>query len=250
MKIYQKLLTTHNMVLFQGGLGGNFVSYLISIHSLNLPLGNPSVGLAYNEYSMAIACNNADDPYCNSLGSKSYILERHLNLFFQKKHWIETEDGDYKSKYSVSRYHEVLKEYKDTHIIVITIDPTDSDLIVFLSKIMNVKTFYNDEPNGRTSISLKNFNAQQQVFVDSVLHYKWFISRAKKKNINVLEVDYRKLFIERDVTVVSEMLNFIQYGNSNFDLDKVRESIADYHNNNMAVVHEFDKIIDNTNEPI
>jgi hypothetical protein len=58
------------------------------------------------------------------------------------------------------------------------------------------------------------------------------------------------LFIERDVTVVSEMLNFIQYGNSNFDLDKVRESIADYHNNNMAVVHEFDKIIDNTNEPI
>tara|TARA_R110000868_G_scaffold20897_2_gene87671 strand:- start:4608 stop:5357 length:750 start_codon:yes stop_codon:yes gene_type:complete len=249
MKIYQKLLTTHNMVLFQGGLGGNFVSYLISIHSLNLPLGSPTKG-AYNEYSMAIACNNADDPYCNSLGSKSYILERHLNLFFQKKHWIETEDGDYKSKYSVSRYHEVLKEYKDTHIIVITIDPTDSDLIVFLSKIMNVKTFYNDEPNGRTSISLKNFNAQQQVFVDSVLHYKWFISRAKKKNINVLEVDYRKLFIERDVTVVSEMLNFIQYGNSNFDLDKVRESIADYHNNNMAVVPEFVKIIDNTNEPI
>ena len=237
------------MVLFQGGLGGNFVSYLISIHSLNLPLGSPTKG-AYNEYSMAIACNNADDPYCNSLGSKSYILERHLNLFFQKKHWIETEDGDYKSKYSVSRYHEVLKEYKDTHIIVITIDPTDSDLIVFLSKIMNVKTFYNDEPNGRTSISLKNFNAQQQVFVDSVLHYKWFISRAKKKNINVLEVDYRKLFIERDVTVVSEMLNFIQYGNSNFDLDKVRESIADYHNNNMAVVPEFVKIIDNTNEPI
>ena len=238
------------MVLFQGGLGGNFVSYLISIHSLNLPLGNPSAGLAYNEYSMGIACASADDPYCNSLGSKTYILERHLNLFFQKKHWIETEDGDYKSKYSVSRYHEVLKEYKDTHIIVITIDPTDSDLIVFLSKIMNVKTFYNDEPNGRTSISLKNFNAQQQVFVDSVLHYKWFISRAKKKNINVLEVDYRKLFIERDVTVVSEMLNFIQYGNSNFDLDKVRESIADYHNNNMAVVPEFVKIIDNTNEPI
>ena len=246
MKIYQKLLTTHNMVLFQGGLGGNFVSYLISIHSLNLPLGNPSAGLAYNEYSMGIACASADDPYCNSLGSKSYILERHLNLFFQKKHWIETSVGDYKSKYAVSRYHEVLKEYKDTHIIVITIDPTDSDLIVFLSKIMNVKTFYNDEPNGRTSISLKNFNAQQQVFVDSVLHYKWFISFAKKKNINVLEVDYRKLFIERDVTVVSEMLNFIQYGNSNFDLDKVRESIADYHNNNMAVVNEFENIIDNT----
>ena len=250
MKIYQKLLTTHNMVLFQGGLGGNFVSYLISIHSLNLPLGNPSAGLAYNEYSMGIACASADDPYCNSLGSKSYILERHLNLFFQKIHWIFTKDIDYKSKYAVSRYHEVLKEYKDTHIIVITIDPTDSDLIVFLSKIMNVKTFYNDEPNGRTSISLKNFNAQQQVFVDSVLHYKWFISRAKKKNINVLEVDYRKLFIERDVTVVSEMLNFIQYGNSNFDLDKVRESIADYHNNNMAVVNEFENIIDNTNEPI
>jgi len=246
MKIYQKLLTTHNMVLFQGGLGGNFVSYLISIHSLNLPLGNPSAGLAYNEYSMGIACASADDPYCNSLGSKSYILERHLNLFFQKKHWIETSVGDYKSKYAVSRYHEVLKEYKDTHIIVITIDPTDSDLIVFLSKIMNVKTFYNDEPNGRTSISLKHFNAQQQVYVDSVLHYKWFISRAKKKNINVLEVDYRKLFIERDVTVVSEMLNFIQYGNSNFDLDKVRESIADYHNNNMTVVNEFENIIDNT----
>ena len=238
------------MVLFQGGLGGNFVSYLISIHSLNLPLGNPSVGLAYNEYSMAIACVSADDPYCNSYQNKSYILERHLNLKKKKKHWIFTKDIDYKSKYAVSRYHEVLKEYKDTHIIVITIDPTDSDLIVFLSKIMNVKTFYNDEPNGRTSISLKNFNAQKQVFVDSVLHYKWFISFAKKKNINVLEVDYRKLFIERDVTVVSEMLNFIQYGNSNFDLDKVRESIADYHNNNMAVVHEFDKIIDNTNEPI
>jgi hypothetical protein len=42
------------------------------------------------------------------------------------------------------------------------------------------------------------------------------------------------------------MLNFIQYGNSNFDLDKVRESIADYHNNNMAVVNEFENIIDNT----
>ena len=246
MKIYEDLLTTHNMVLFQGGLGGNFVSYLISIHSLNLPLGNPSAGLAYNEYSMGIACASADDPYCNSLGSKSYILERHLNLFFQKKHWIETSVGDYKSKYAVSRYHEVLKEYKDTHIIVITIDPTDSDLIVWLSMLMNVKTFYNDEPNGRTSISLKHFNAQQQVYVDSVLHYKWFISRAKKKNINVLEVDYRKLFIERDVTVVSEMLNFIQYGNSNFDLDKVRESIADYHNNNMTVVNEFENIIDNT----
>ena len=75
MKIYEDLLTTHNMVLFQGGLGGNFVSYLISIHSLNLPLGNPSVGLAYNEYSMAIACVSADDPYCNSYQNKSYILE-------------------------------------------------------------------------------------------------------------------------------------------------------------------------------
>jgi len=244
MKIYQKLLTTHNMVLFQGGLGGNFVSYLISIHSLNLPLGNPSVGLAYNEYSMAIACDSADDPYCNSHQDKSYILERHLNLFFQKKHWIETDEGDYKSKYAVSRYHDAFQAYKDTHIIVITIDPTDSDLIVFLSKIMNVKTFYNDEPNGREDISLKHFKKQQQVYVDSMLHYKWFVSRAKKKNINVLEVDYRKLFIERDATVVSEMLNFIKYGNSNFDLDKVCDSIADYHNNNMTVVHEFNNIIE------
>ena len=243
MKIYEDLLTTHNMVLFQGGLGGNFVSYLISIHSLNLPLGNPSVGLAYNEYSMAIACNNADDPYCNSYQDKSYMLERHLNLFFQKKHWIETDDGDYKSKYAVSRYHEVLKEYKDTHIIVITIDPTDSDLIVWLSMLMNVKTFYNDEPNGRTSISLKNFNAQQQVFVDSVLHYKWFISRAKKKNINVLEVDYRKLFIDRDEKVISELFNFPKHTIESVELKDICNTIEKYHQQNILVVEHFEKIL-------
>ena len=238
------------MVLFQGGLGGNFVSYLISIHSLNLPLGSPTKG-AYNEYSLGNAQENSEVDDCMFLEDKSHMLAQHIFLFFS----VTSEN----EVYTASRYHEVFSRYQDTHIVVITVDVTDIELLKWISKVMTSKAFHNDEYEGydgdwghtdNRGVNLDALDRYTNKLVRSMRHHKWFISRAKKKNINVLEVDYRKLFIERDVTVVSEMLNFIQYGNSNFDLDKVRESIADYHNNNMAVVPEFVKIIDNTNEPI
>ena len=250
MNQYNTLDEAHNMVLFQGGLAGNFISYLIAIHSLNLPLGSPTKG-AYNEYSLGNAQDNSEVDDCIFLKDKSLMLAQHIFLFFS--------DTSENEVYTASRYHEVFSRYQDTNIVVITVDATDIELLKWISKVMTSKAFHNDEYEGYDGdwghtddrgVNLNALDRYTNKLVRSMRHHKWFISRAKKKNINVLEVDYRKLFIERDVTVVSEMLNFIQYGNSNFDLDKVRESIADYHNNNMAVVHEFDKIIDNTNEPI
>ena len=246
MNQYNTLDEAHNMVLFQGGLAGNFISYLIAIHSLNLPLGSPTKG-AYNEYSLGNAQDNSEVDDCMFLEDKSHMLAQHIFLFFS----VTSEN----EVYTASRYHEVFSRYQDTHIVVITVDATDIELLKWISKVMTSKAFHNDEYEGydgdwghtdNRGVNLDALDRYTNKLVRSMRHHKWFISRAKKKNINVLEVDYRKLFIERDVTVVSEMLNFIQYGNSNFDLDKVRESIADYHNNNMAVVNEFENIIDNT----
>ena len=246
MNQYNTLDEAHNMVLFQGGLAGNFISYLIAIHSLNLPLGSPTKG-AYNEYSLGNAQENSEVDDCMFLEDKSHMLAQHIFLFFS----VTSEN----EVYTASRYHEVFSRYQDTHIVVITVDVTDIELLKWISKVMTSKAFHNDEYEGydgdwghtdNRGVNLDALDRYTNKLVRSMRHHKWFISRAKKKNINVLEVDYRKLFIERDVTVVSEMLNFIQYGNSNFDLDKVRESIADYHNNNMAVVNEFENIIDNT----
>jgi len=236
MTQYEPLLKAHNMVLFQGGLGGNFLSYLIAFNSLKLPLGNPATGHGGNEYSMTNAFDSADDPYCNTVADKTLILERHINLFFKTTTSIGTH-GVYKT----SRYHDVFTAYQDTKIIVITIDPTDIDLVKWLSLLMSAKAYYYDLVLPLNFGPLDLFDS---VYIDNMSHYKWFISSAKMKNIDVLEVDYRQLFIDRDETVISELLKFPHYSHE-FDLNKVCNEIAKYHQRNMSVIEEFKKILIN-----
>ena len=83
MNQYNTLDEAHNMVLFQGGLAGNFISYLIAIHSLNIPLGSPTKG-AYNEYSLGNAQDNSEVDDCIFLKDKSLMLAQHIFLFFSE----------------------------------------------------------------------------------------------------------------------------------------------------------------------
>ena len=135
MNQYNTLDEAHNMVLFQGGLAGNFISYLIAIHSLNLPLGSPTKG-AYNEYSLGNAQENSEVDDCMFLEDKSHMLAQHIFLFFS----VTSEN----EVYTASRYHEVFSRYQDTHIVVITVDVTDIELLKWISKVMTSKAFHND----------------------------------------------------------------------------------------------------------
>jgi hypothetical protein len=242
MKIkYQNINTAHNMVLFQGGLAGNFLSYLIGLHSLKLSLGNPLLG--NNEYSMSSAIRYSDDPYCNSFENKALILEQHLNLFFRVDNNNEV--------YTPSRYNEVLDIYQDTKIVVITVDTAHTDLLRWISKLHIVKAFHNDQYDGddgdwgdtnNRTINPRMMEKNTEKLRDSMSHYKWFIDRAKKKNIDVLEVDYKQLFIDRDEKVIGELFNFPRYSQS-FDLNDVCNEIEQYTQRNMMEVNEFEKLI-------
>ena len=255
MKIkYQRIQPAHNMVLFRGGLAGNFLAYLIGCNSLKLPLGNPLLG--NNEYSLESAINSSDDPDCNSFEDKSLILEQHLNLFFRVDHGIYGDrpdhDKEYRQEiYTHSRYNEVLDAYKDTRIIVITVDITDTELLTWLSTLHINKAFYNDQyddddgvwgdTHNRTINNAKAITTNTEQFIGNMPHYKWFIACAKKKNIDVLEVDYRQLFIDRDEKVISELFNYPRYSRS-FDLNHVCNEIEQYTQGNMTQVNEFEKL--------
>ena len=245
MKIkYQPINTAHNMVLFRGGLAGNFLAYLIGCDSLKLPLGNPLVG--NNEYSLALATNSSDDPDCNSFEDKSLILEQHLNLFFRVDHGIREEI------YTHSRYNDVLDVYQDTKIIVITVDITDTELLKWLSTLHINKAFHNDQYDGddgdwgdtnNRTIQSNSIMTHTEELIGNMPHYKWFIGRAKKKNIDVLEVDYRQLFIDRDEKVIGELFNFVQHSKGMFNLNDVCNEIEQYTQRNMTEVNEFEILI-------
>jgi hypothetical protein len=243
MNQYNTLDEAHNMVLFQGGLAGNFISYLIAIHSLNLPLGSPTKG-AYNEYSLGNAQENSEVDDCIFLKDKSLMLAQHIFLFFS--------DTSENEVYTASRYHEVFSRYQDTHIVVITVDATDIELLKWISKVMTSKAFHNDEYEGydgdwghtdNRGVNLDALDRYTNKLVRSMRHHKWFISRAKKKNINVLEVDYRKLFIDRDEKVISELFNFPKYTIESVELKDICNTIEKYHQQNILVVEHFEKIL-------
>ena len=204
------------MVVFDGGLGGNFLSYLIYARVLGL-----------TEDLEKIKSYSNSNEY---ISRTQYVYEQHLHMWFLR-------DPSYASLpgppiqvdnmvISKQRYKFVLNNIKNNNMKIVVV--TNRKNMHYTDRLKLLKWL---KENGITELPrIPNSPAVLRKHKSVYRHYMFLIKQLKRYNVDHYTIDYTDFFIENNTTGLSK------YFGSNIDIsDDVRE----YHERNLKLMSEY-----------